>query len=247
MLLETDQLGFRFGNAPFLWRGIGLGVRAGDVLAVLGPNGTGKTTFIKTLAGLLRPTEGKVSRQGSVGYVPQSTELAFSYRVRDVVAMGRARHVGLLGNLSSNDRFIIDNAVAQTGILELADKEFAHLSGGQRQLVLIARALATESELIILDEPMSSLDLRNQRRLLDLFVQLANDRRSAIVFSTHNPEHAFRAASNVLLLGEDRAPETGEALHCLSEQALSHLYGVDMRIVEIMTRGRLTRHAIPLL
>src|SRR5258708_4391400 len=113
MLIEVKGLGFRFGRGPFLWRGIGLGVRAGEVLAVLGPNGTGKTTFIKSLVGLLPPTEGHVHCAGSIGYVPQSTQLAFSYLVRDVVAMGRARYVGFLGALRPQDYRAIRTAIEQ--------------------------------------------------------------------------------------------------------------------------------------
>ena len=247
MLIEAQHLGVRFGDGPWLWRGIALAVRAGDVLAVLGPNGSGKTTFIKTIVGLIRPSEGRVERAASLGYVPQTTQLAFPYLVRDVVAMGRARHLGLLGTLRARDHAAITAAMEQTGIGDLAEKEFTVLSAGQRQLVLIARALASEGEVIVLDEPMASLDLRNQRRLLDLFGALTRDRQAAIVFSTHHPEHAFRAASNVLLLGRDREPETGPMLACLSETALSHLYGVDMRIVEVISPDKVTRHAIPLL
>lgn len=247
MLIDVDGLGFRFAGRPFLWRNIALSVCAGEVLAVLGPNGTGKTTFIKALVGLLSPTEGEVRRAGPVGYVPQMTQLAFSYLVRDVVAMGRARHIGLLGTLRTLDIQAVENAIEEIGIAELIEREFAQLSGGQRQLVLIARALASESPIIVLDEPMSSLDLRNQRRMLALFGKLARNGKAAIIFSTHNPEHAFRVATNVLLLGENRAPQTGSVPACLSEQALSNLYGVDMRIVEIRSRESVTRHAVPIL
>src|SRR5262245_53903768 len=110
MLIEATSLGFRFGKSPFLWRHIDLGVRAGEVLAVLGPNGIGKTTFIKCLAGLLSPSEGQVRRSGAIGYVPQSTHLAFSFLVRDVVAMGRARHLGLLGILGTHDHHAVEAA-----------------------------------------------------------------------------------------------------------------------------------------
>lgn len=247
MPIEAINLGFRFGGGPFLWRGVALTVRAGEVLAVLGPNGTGKTTFIKCLAGLLAPTEGHVRCAGSVGYVPQATQLAFSYAVRDVVAMGRARHVGLLGALRAHDVAAIETAIKQTGIADLAEREFTQMSGGERQLALIARALASESEILVLDEPMSSLDLRNQRRMLDLLGTLARERRVAIVFSTHHPEHAFRIASSALLLGGNRPPETGASPDCLSETALSQLYGIDMRIVEVATRERVSRHAVPIL
>jgi iron complex transport system ATP-binding protein len=247
MLIEAEGIGIRFGQGPWLWRGISLGVEAGDVLAVLGPNGSGKTTCIKIMVGLIPPSEGRIRRAVSVGYVPQSTQLAFPYLVREVVAMGRARHLGLLGTLRARDHAAIATAMEEAGIDHLADKEFTILSAGQRQLALIARALASEGDVIVLDEPMASLDLRNQRRLLDLFNALTRDRHNAIIFSTHHPEHAFRAASNVLLLGQDRQPETGPTTACLSEQALSQLYGVEMRIVEIDTSNNVTRHAIPLL
>lgn len=247
MLIDADDLGFRFGDGPWIWRHLTLSVNRGDVLAVLGPNGSGKTTFIKTLVGLLQPSEGHIRRSVPVGYVPQITELAFPYRVRDVVAMGRARHLGLLSTMRTGDHAAIAAAIEQTGLTELADKEFTVLSAGQRQLALIARALASEGEVIVLDEPMASLDLRNQRRLLRLFKTLNHEHRAAIVFSTHHPEHAFRAASSVLLVGQEREPEVGPVLTCLSEPALSQLYGVDMRIIEIGTPEKVTRHAIPLL
>ncbi len=247
MLIETDNLGIRFGDALWLWRGISLRINAGDVLAVLGPNGSGKTTFIKTVVGLLQPSEGCIRRSVPLGYVPQTSQLAFPYLVREVVAMGRARHLGLLGTLRARDHSAITAAMQKTGIDELADDEITILSAGQRQLALIARALASESDVIVLDEPMASLDLRNQRRLLDLFSALTRDRRNAIIFSTHQPEHAFRAASEVLMLGKDRKPEIGPIAACLSEQSLSHLYGVEMRIVNIDTPQKTTRHAIPLL
>jgi iron complex transport system ATP-binding protein len=247
MLIEAQNLGFRYGNGPWILRHLALDVQRGDVLAVLGPNGSGKTTFIKTIVGLLQPSEGHVRRTASLGYVPQITELAFPYRVRDVVAMGRARHLGLLGTFRAGDHAAIAAAIEQTGLAELAEQEFTVLSAGQRQLALIARALASEGEVIVLDEPMASLDLRNQRRLLQLFKSLNHDRQAAIVFSTHHPEHAFRAASKVLLVGQDRKPKVGPVLACLSESALSELYGVDMRIVEIATPEKMTRHAIPLL
>jgi iron complex transport system ATP-binding protein len=247
MLIETTNLGFRFGDRPFLWRGIAFTLNAGNILAVLGPNGVGKTTLIKCLAGLLPPTEGKAYRAGAIGYVPQATQLAFSYPVRDVVAMGRARHLGLLGVLKARDRDAISAAIEQSGISDLAEREFTQLSGGERQLALIARALASESKIILLDEPMSSLDLRNQRRVLELFGNLAKLHSVAVVFTTHNPEHAFRVASSVLLIGADLPHAFGPMPDCLSENALSQLYGVDMRIVDIVGNAGTTRHAVPIL
>src|SRR5262249_44630883 len=107
MLIEAVDLGFRYGRAAWLWRRVSGGPDRGDVLAVLGPNGSGKTTFIKTLVGLLPPCEGHLHRSGAVGYVPQATQLAFPYFVRDVVAMGRMRHIGMFAALRERDRLAI--------------------------------------------------------------------------------------------------------------------------------------------
>src|SRR5947208_3146745 len=130
MLIEIENLGVHFDDGPWLWRGISLGIDTGDVLAVLGPNGSGKTTFIKTIVGLIQPSEGRIRRAVSLGYVPQSTQLAFPYLVREVVAMGRARHLGLLGTLRARDHAAVATAMEETGIDSLADKEFTILSAG---------------------------------------------------------------------------------------------------------------------
>jgi iron complex transport system ATP-binding protein len=138
--IEASGLGRRAMDGTWLWRQVDFSVRAGEVVGVLVRNGSGKTTLMRTLLGLLKPDEGSVRAVAATGYVPQVSQLALPFRVRDVVAMGRARHVRLFGGLALADVRAVEMALEEVGITDLAERSFLELSGGERQLVLIARA-----------------------------------------------------------------------------------------------------------
>ena len=185
-------------DGSWLWRRADFSVRAGEVVGVLGRNASGKTTLLRTLLGLLKPDEGHVRTVTATGYVPQSTQLALPFAVRDVVAMGRARHVRLFGGLAAADVEAVAMTLDNVGIADLAERSFLELSGGEQQLVLIARALASDCEALILDEPFAGLDLDNQRRTLSLLRSLARRHDLGIIFSAHHPDHVFAVADAVV-------------------------------------------------
>ncbi|MBC9943137.1 ABC transporter ATP-binding protein [Leucobacter sp. cx-328] len=244
-MIRATGLGHRYGrSADWTFRDVDVTIPAGEVLAVLGPNARGKTTLVSTLAGLRVPASGEVEREGHVGFVPQSHASAFAFPVREVVLMGRARHVRAMSTPGKHDREIADAALERIGISHLADRSYPRLSGGERQLVLIARALASECSSMVLDEPASALDLRNQARVLRVLRSLA-DEGMAIVMTTHHPDHAFHIAErSLLIVGPDdvRVGATGELL---TEELLSELYGLGMQTADVTTPSALRRLIVP--
>jgi iron complex transport system ATP-binding protein len=234
-------------DGTWLWRRATFRVCAGQVVGVLGRNGSGKTTLVRTVLGLLRPDEGHVHAVAAMGYVPQATQLALPFAVRDVVGMGRVRHVRLFGGLASADVRAVESALDHVGIAALAERSFLELSGGERQLVLIARALAAECEALILDEPFASLDLDNQRRTLAILASLAQRARLGIMFSAHHPDHVCAVADTVLVLTRGEVPVCGPVEQVLTPGLLKHTYGVPVELLEIPQSGRRGRYAVPLL
>ena len=245
--IEASGLGRRAMDGMWLWRQVDFSVRAGEVVGVLGRNGSGKTTLMRTLLGLLKPDEGSVRAVAATGYVPQVSQLALPFRVRDVVAMGRARPVRLFGGLALADVRAVEMALEEVGITDLAERSFLELSGGERQLVLIARALASDCEALLLDEPFASLDLDNQRRTLALLGSLARRHELGLVFSSHYPDHVFAVADTVVVLRRGEVPACGPVDHVLTPERLRQTYGVPVEVLEIPQSGGTRRHAIPLL
>jgi iron complex transport system ATP-binding protein len=229
-MLELDRVGFAHTPGRWLFRQVDLAVRGGEVTVVLGPNGRGKTTLLRCAAGLLRPLEGEVHGSGAVGYVPQALGAGFGYGVLDMVVMGRARHVRAYSTPSARDRALARDALRKVGLIELAERPFAQLSGGERQLVLIARAIASDGDVLILDEPAAALDLANQGRVLTLLRELADD-GLGVLLTTHHPDHAVSLADQVALMLPEGRVEVGPAERMLTDGALGDLYGVAVRTV----------------
>jgi iron complex transport system ATP-binding protein len=242
MKLEARDLAFGYRGHP-VGRDVSMNVSEGEIVCLLGPNGGGKTTLFKTVLGLLPVQGGEVLLGGTsistmhprdvaqrLSYVPQAHEGYFPFAVRDVVVMGRTANVGLFASPSKADRSRADAALDELGIGHLADATYTRISGGERQLSLIARALAQDARIMVLDEPTASLDFGNQVRVLERVLALAN-RGIGILLSTHNPDHALLSATRVLLLHGGRVIQEGPPRAVITPGNLRTLYGVDVELI----------------
>lgn len=228
----------------WLWRELSFAVNPGEIVAVVGPNGCGKTTLARVLTGLRALSEGQLVAPAAIGYVPQISELRTPFRVEEVVQLGRARAARRFGRLDSADAARVESAIAAVGLTNRARQSFLQLSGGERQLTLIARALATDARILVLDEPLSALDLANQRRMLDLFTALASC-GNAIVFTTHQPQHALHCATHGLLLRPNAPHAFGPVDAVIADEPLSATYDVPVRVIELSGPNGASRHVIP--
>lgn len=241
-MLELKGAGFHYPDRDWVFRGVDLCVEAGSITAVLGPNGRGKTTLVRCAAGLFKPQEGTVLHDGPIGFVPQAHGGAFAYSALDMVVMGRVRQIHVFGMPSRDDRVAAYDAMERIGIGHLSDRQFPTLSGGEQQLVLIARAIASECPTVVLDEPSTGLDLHNQARILALMRKLVADGMS-ILLTTHHPDHALYLADSVVLMMGGGEVRSGDATELLTDDALSELYNIEVHTVHYEQRG-IDRRAI---
>jgi iron complex transport system ATP-binding protein len=242
--LAIDQLAFgydrrKIGEAP------SLALAPGQVLCLLGPNGGGKSTLLKTLIGLLPPLAGAIRFDGddtaswpprrralALGYVPQSGAGQFSFTVGEMVLMGRAAHHGAFAVPGEHDHSIATQALETLGIAALADRDWLRLSGGERQLALIARALTQEARLLVLDEPTANLDFGNQVRVLAELRRLARQ-GLAIIFATHHPEQAFACADRVAVLHDGFLEPSGTPAEIITAETMRRVYGIEVEIIAV--------------
>ncbi|MGA4553939.1 ABC transporter ATP-binding protein [Methylorubrum aminovorans] len=249
MILEVRDLAFGYG-ARAVGSGVSLTVGEGEALCLLGPNGGGKTTLFKTMLGLLRPLAGSVHLDGTdlselprrevakkIAYVPQAHAAFFPFTVREVVLMGRASRLAAFASPGPADRAAAERALATLGIGHLAERIYTEISGGERQLALIARALAGEPRLLVMDEPTASLDFGNQARVLTQ-VRRLSEAGIAVVLSTHDPGHAFLCADRVALLHGGRLVALGPPAETVTPEHLRLLYGVEVAVVPLPGQGR---------
>ena len=234
-------------------------VEGNEVLAILGPNGVGKTTLLKCMMGLLhwgggesildgkpmrKYTQKEISRK--IAYVPQSKGMSLSYTAFEMVLMGRSARLGLFAQPSREDEAIADAALADVGISFLRDKPCSQMSGGELQMVLIARALCTGPELLVLDEPESNLDFKNQLVILELVKELSEKKGIGAIINTHYPAHALKIANKALILNRDGHTCYGPAENTITEEYMKDAFDVVVKIADYDFEGNNYKNVIPI-
>ncbi|MDD2853010.1 MAG: ABC transporter ATP-binding protein [Desulfuromonadaceae bacterium] len=243
-MIRLEQLSFGYHHKAVL-ENISLSIDEGGVMALLGPNGSGKTTLLKLVLGLLKPSCGSVFLNARnikaiphkelahlVAYVPQIHKETFGYRLFDVVLMGRMPHKPFFSRYGEEDRRIAHDALDKLGIADLAERPYTEVSGGERQLALIARAMAQGARIVVMDEPTNGLDYGNQVRLLERLKKLSRE-GFTFVFSTHHPDHAMSVADRVVMMLDGRILYDGPAEETVTSSSLKELYGVDVRLFSV--------------
>lgn len=242
-LFEVKNISFSY-NDEQIFSDISFSIGRGEVLCILGPNGTGKTTLIKCLNGLHDIDSGDILINGKnikklsfreiskhIGYIPQSHVPSFPFKVFDVVLMGRAPYLNLTDSPKEEDVKIAQEALKTLGIEYLKDKEYTNLSGGERQLVFLARVLCQKPDMLILDEPTSHLDFGNQIKLLEIIDNLAKSGLS-IIMSSHFPDHAFLSSTKVAIMKDKRFIDFGTPDDVVTEENLRKAYSIDVKLIE---------------
>lgn len=248
--LEVRNLSCRYGNHEIL-REISLQVRPGTICGLFGPNGSGKTTLFRCCLNFLSPSSGQIFMSGQsttrmappllsrlASYVPQEHRTAFPFPVRDIVRMGRSPRMSGLFRLNSRDDEAVEDALKKTGVLHLADRPCNRLSGGQRQLVLIARALAQNAPLMLLDEPTSALDFQTQLEVWKILRDIARQ-GYAVLVCCHDPNHILWFCDQVVMLKEGQIIRSGTPGEVMTTEALKRLYG------DACARGELATGLLP--
>ncbi|MFC6953643.1 heme ABC transporter ATP-binding protein [Halorubellus litoreus] len=247
-MIRVEDLTVSLGGTDVL-DGVSMAVDDGEFVGLVGPNGAGKTTLLRCLSGVLSPDDGVVTVDGDavgslgaressrrIAVVPQDTQLAFDFSVRDVVAMGRTPHRGRFDRATSEDRDVVDRAMDRTEVMRFADKAITAVSGGERQRVVLARALAQEAPVLLLDEPTASLDVNHQIRTLDLVADLVEDGRTAVA-AIHDLSLAARYCDRLVLLADGGVVAAGPPERVLERATVADAFDADAAVVDDPVTG----------
>lgn len=250
MKLEFHLAAFSFPKREALLENIDISLHQGEILAVLGANGIGKTTLVKGMLGLIPFFRCQTLLNGlnikqlsaqqrwqKIGYVPQARDHMSSLPVEDMILLGRSTSLGMLQQPRECDLEAVHTQMAQLGIAHLRGQSCATLSGGQLQMALLARALCNNPALLVLDEPESNLDYKNQTIILKLIKELSQNKQIGSLFITHYPQHALQIADKVLLLFPDKTHAYGSAQQVMTKENLLRAYGVHLHIENVEIEG----------
>lgn len=241
MNLEVHHLDFSFGKRPIL-RDVSFETRSGEFLSILGPNGVGKSTLFRCMLDLLHPGGGTVTVDGRdvrtltarelarcIAYIPQSHSPAFNYSVLDMALMGTASQLRALETPGRAQIAAARDALARMGLLHLEERPYGFCSGGEKQLCLIARALAQQAKILIMDEPSASLDFGNRIRVMETVRSLTAE-GYAVVQTTHDPEQAYMYSDRILALHDGRVLAWGTPQEVIRDELMSKLYGMEVEV-----------------
>lgn len=248
--IEVKSLSFGYRNAAKLLNDINFSLCEGDVMTLLGPNGSGKSTLLSCVMSFITDYDGEINICGKdvksysarkiaslAAFVPQLSQLAFDYCVKDFIVMGRNAYLGYFEQPSKSDYEIVDKYQQLLGISALSDRSISELSGGERQLVYIARALVQEPKIIILDEPTSALDYGNSIKMIDIINKLRCIGYT-IIMTSHNPNHPLAVGGYVAILNREHKFYFGTVDATLNSDILSRLYDTNIRIIYLEEVGK---------
>lgn len=255
-MIKVSNLSFAYDKARVL-DDISFEFGEGQLIAILGPNGAGKSTLFKCMLGLLRKYEGEILLGGRdirtmnrkemaklAAYIPQSETPVYNYTVRDAVLMGTTGMLSPLQSPGEEHIAIAEKAMEYLDIGYMADRGINEISGGERQLALLARAMAQKARILIMDEPTANLDYGNQQHVLRHIRKMAK-RGYTILLSTHNPEHALQYATHVLAIKNHKVLAAGKARDILTEKLINEIYGLEVKVLEVPVGGSVVRSCIP--
>ena len=239
--MKVENLSFAYGDHAVLHE-VSFSVEYGEFLSVLGPNGVGKSTLFRCMLGLLAPSSGLVQVDGrsvadlsardlahTIAYIPQSHNPVFNFSVYDMVLMGTTAQTGGFASPGKRQRALADQALSRLGIEHLADRGYGSISGGERQLVLIARAIAQQAKILMMDEPSANLDYGNRMRVMQTVQGLTRDGYT-VIQTTHDPDQAYLYSDKILALQGGRVAAFGTPKETISSSLISALYGVDVEV-----------------
>lgn len=256
MSVDVRDLSFSYGKQALLQK-VSFSAQAGEVIAVLGPNGVGKSTLFRCMLGFLKPQAGEILAEGKplsaysqkelakqIAYIPQSYSPAFDYTVKESVLMGLTAQLGLFASPGRQEEEKALSILESLGMGDLADRSCAKISGGERQLMLLARALIQEARVLLMDEPTASLDYGNSCRVMER-VRALGRAGYTVIFSTHDPNQALHYASRVLAMEAGSILADGRPEAVLTEETLSRLYRVQVAVRTVEEGGRTHRVLLP--
>lgn len=258
MIFSVENGSFAYHDYQVL-RDISFSVQDGEVLAVLGPNGIGKTTLLRCMMGMLPWSKGLSLLDGEniksikakelwskIAYVPQQKGSAISYTAIEMVVMGCSARLGLFAQPSAADIALAEDSMKRVGISHLRDKKCSQMSGGEFQMVLMARALTAQPQMLVFDEPESNLDFKNQLIILETIKRLAKENHISAIINTHYPAHALKIADKALILSRNGAPIYGMANEVITEENMKQSFDVEVKIEDYVYQDQSYKSVIPI-
>lgn len=258
MIFSVENGCFGYGEKKIL-KDVSFCLKDNEIMAILGPNGVGKTTLLKCMMGMLSWEKGRTLIDGKslkqmknteiwkrIAYVPQSKGVALSYTALEMVLMGRSARLGLFAQPTKEDYLLAEEAMEQVGIIRLAGKQCCCMSGGELQMVLIARALCAKPQLLVLDEPESNLDFKNQLVVLETVQRLSKEQGIASIVNTHYPAHALKIADKALMLNYNGSCQFGDAADIVNERNMQNAFQVEVKIFDFQYKEQKHKGVIPI-